>query len=81
MRIRIRAVKEKGDNLLKYLFPNIYGAVNAIARLRPIGFANSNFPRYDFSVVAEFNVHEIPAQNYRQAMKRIAMPGSSFARG
>lgn len=80
LRDRLGVIKEESYNLLEYFFPNIYGAVDAIAGFRPIYFADSNLPRLSFSGVAELYVEEITAQDYGDPMKGIAMPGCSLPR-
>ncbi len=77
--LRVRAIQEKRYHLFEYFFSDIHGAVNAIARLYPIHLANCDLPLQRFPAIAEFDIQHIPAENYGDAMKRVAMPGSRLA--
>ncbi len=74
LRHSVRAIQEKGYNLLEYFFPDVHRAVDAIARLDPIHFADGDLPRHGFPAVAKLDLQSIAAQNNGHAMKRIAMP-------
>ncbi len=80
LRFRIRAIKKEGYNFLEHFFPDIHRAVHAIARFHPIYFANRDLPWDRFAAVAEFDVDQIPAEDDRDAMERIVMPGRGFSR-
>jgi hypothetical protein len=72
-------IKKERYNFLEYFFPNIHRTMYAVARLHPIHFANRDLPRDSFATVAELDVHHIPAQDYRDAMKGIVMPGRGLS--
>ena len=67
-------IKKKGCDSFKRFFPDVYRTVNAIARFRPIYFANTDFPRMSFSSIAELNFEQVPVQHYGHPMKGITMP-------
>ena len=74
LRLGVRVIKKKSYNLLEYLFADVHRAVDAIAGLRPIHFANCDFPRLSFTAIAELDIQPISAQDYGHPMKGIAMP-------
>jgi hypothetical protein len=80
LRFRFRVIKKKSHNLLEYFFADVHRAVNAIAGLRPIHFANRDFPRLSITAIAEFDIQQIPAQDHGHPMKGIAMPRRRFPR-
>jgi hypothetical protein len=51
----LRPIKKKGCDSFKQFLPDVYRTVNAIARFRPIYFANTDSPRLSFSSIAELN--------------------------
>ena len=61
LRLSVRAVKEKRHDLLEWLFADVDGAVDALARLHPIHFANRHLPRLSFATVAEFDIQHVAA--------------------
>jgi hypothetical protein len=75
---RVRAIKKKSDNLLEELRADVDSAVNAIAGLRPIHFANRDLPWQSLSAIAELDVEKIPAEDHRHSVKGIAVPGSGL---
>src|SRR5579862_5320560 len=79
LRNGIRMVEKERDNFLEHAFPDVHGAVDAVAGLRPINFARSNLPRLRFCAIAELYLQKIAAQDHRHPMKRIAMPRRSLA--
>jgi len=54
--------------------------MNAMARLGPIYFTNSDVPALCSSTIAELDFELIAAQYNRDAMKRIAMPRRHLSR-
>ena len=68
------SIKKKGCDSFKRFLPDVYRTVNAIARLRPIYFANSDFPHLRYSSIAELNFEQVPVQHYGHPMKGITMP-------
>jgi hypothetical protein len=74
LRLRLRTIKEKSYNFFEDFLADVHGAVNAIGRFHPIHFANSDVPWLSCSAIAELDREQIAAQDYRQAMKWIAMP-------
>ena len=56
LRDGIRVIQKKSCYLFKNLFPDIYRAVDAIARLQPIHFADSHLPWQSFAPVAKLDV-------------------------
>jgi hypothetical protein len=68
------SIKKKGCDSFKRFLPDVYCTVNAIARLRPIYFANSDFPHLRYSSIAELNFEQVPVQHYGHPMKGITMP-------
>src|SRR5216684_4121334 len=80
LRDRLRLIKEKRGDLLKRFLADVHRAVDAIAWLQPIHFANRHLPRLSFSAIAELDVEYIPAQDHGHAMKGIAMPGCRLPR-
>src|SRR5215469_18203535 len=71
---RVRTIQKKGYDLLEHFLPHIHLTVDAVAWLRPIHFAYRDLPRQGFSPIAELDVEQIPAQDHRHPMIRIAMP-------
>ena len=74
LRNRVRAIEEESHDLLKYFFPNVHRAVDALARLAPIYFAGSDFARLSLSAVAELDGEEISTQDHSYPVKGITMP-------
>ena len=77
----VGAIEEKGDDFLEREFADVHGAVDAIAGFDPEDFPGGDVPRDGFGAVAEFDVEEIAAEDDRDAMVRIVVPGSGLARG
>src|SRR5208283_4779524 len=80
LRFCVRTIKEEGHDLLEYFLPDVHGAVNAIGRLDPIHFTDSDLPWHSFSAIAELDVEQVAAQDDGHTMKRVAMPGCRLAR-
>ena len=57
----VRAIQEKSHDFLEHFLADVHGAVDTIAGLRPVHFANGDLPRQSFSAVAELDVEQIPA--------------------
>jgi len=49
-------IKEEGYDLLEYFFPDVYGTVDAVARLYPVHLPHHDLPSLSFSAVTEFDV-------------------------
>jgi hypothetical protein len=77
----VRAVEKKGYYFLKQLVPDVHRAVHAVGGLRPVHFADCNFPRQGFAAIAKLDAKQVAAQYHRDAMEWVAMPGRGFARG
>lgn len=75
----VGAIEEEGDDLLERKLADVDGAMDAVARLDPIHFADRDVPRDCFTAVAEFNVEQIAAEDDRDAMVGIVVPGCRFA--
>src|SRR2546425_3751631 len=56
LRFRVRTIKEKSYDRLEDFLADVHSAVDAIGRLNPIHFANSDFPQLSFSTIAELDV-------------------------
>jgi len=76
----VRAIKEKGHDLLEEFLADIHGAMDPVARLTPIHLAHTDFKRLSFSAVAELDVEQIPAQDDSDPVKRVAVPSSGLSR-
>jgi hypothetical protein len=72
----VGTVQKKSYDLLEDLLPRIHRTVDPVAWLRPIDFAYRDVPRLGLSAIAELNVEQIAAQDYRHPMEGIAMPRS-----
>lgn len=76
----VGAIEEEGDDFLEGDFADIDGAVDAVARLDPIHYAGHYFPREGFAAVAKFDVKQVAAEDDRDAMVGVVVPGCRFAR-
>ena len=56
LRLGVGTIEEKSYDLLEHFPANVHGAVDAIAWLDPIDFANGDVPRHSFAAVAELDV-------------------------
>src|SRR2546425_332283 len=56
LQFRVRTIKEKSYDRLEDFLADVHSAVDAIGRLNPIHFANSDFPQLSFSTIAELDV-------------------------
>ena len=80
LRVGVRTVEKKSYNFFEHFLPRVDGAVDAVARLRPVHFARRYLPRQGFLTLAELDAQLVPAQHHRDTMMRIAMPGCCFSR-
>jgi hypothetical protein len=70
----IGTIEEESHDFFEGYVADVHGAVDAMARLRPIHLAHRNLPRLSFSTIAKFDVEQISAQHHRDSVKGIAVP-------
>jgi hypothetical protein len=80
LRLGVGTIQKERHDLLENLLANIHGSMDAIAGLNPIHFPYRDLPRQSFSAVAELDLQQISAQNYRYPVIGIVVPGCGFAR-
>ncbi len=76
LRFRVRTIKERSYDLLEDFLADVHSAVDAIGRLNPIHFANSDFPQLSFSAIAELDVgvRDLAIEEAAEYLARIGVP-------
>jgi hypothetical protein len=74
LRYCIGTIEEESHDFFEEYVADVYSAVDAIARLRPIHLAYRDLPRLSFSTIAKFDVEQISAQDDSHAVEGIAVP-------
>ncbi len=60
LRVGVRVIQEESYDFLEEYIADVHGAVDTIAGLRSVQFANRDLPRQSFSRVMELDVEQIP---------------------
>ena len=74
-------IQEESYDFLEEVLADVHGAVDAVAGLRPVHFANGDLPRQSCSAVTELDAEQVPAQDHGYAVKGVSVPRGGLARG